>query len=200
MRLDINLASRPYEDAKEFWRRWGIGLALVGIMTVSLLGLTSWKWHKAAKDRHELSSLERQVAALDAKLARSQQVLDRPENRTLREQSTYLNNLFQQKAFSWTKVFEDLERIMPPKLHIVSIKPEINSDNQLVIKMSVAGESRDRALDLLRKMEDSQHFHQTHIGTESSARNSQDPSDSVQFEISALYSNDNATFVRPGAR
>ncbi len=197
MRLDINLASHPYEDAKEFWRRWGMGLAFMGILTVGLLGVTLWKWHNAARERNQLSSLEHNIAALDAKLAHSQEVLRRPENRTLREQSDYLNGLFQQKAFSWTKVFEDLERVMPPRLHVVSIKPETNPDNQLEIKLTVAGESRDRALDLVRKMEDSQHFHQTRISQESSEAGSQTPGDAVKFEISTLYHNDNASFVRP---
>ncbi len=26
MRLDINLASQPYEDARQFWLRWGTAL------------------------------------------------------------------------------------------------------------------------------------------------------------------------------
>lgn len=198
MRLDINLASHPYEDAKEFWGRWGMGLGVMTIITLSLLGLASWKWHKASNDRARLNSLERQIAALDAKLAHSQAVLDRPENRTLREQSHYLNNLFEQKAFSWTKVFEDLERVMPPRLHVVSIKPEMNKDSQLEIKLTVAGESRDRAIDLVRKMEESEHFRQTHISQESSGRNSQNSGDNVQFEISALYYDPNVNLVRQG--
>jgi len=199
MRLDINLASHPYEDANEFWRQWGVGLVLAGIVTLALLGFTILKWHKAANDRAKIKSLQHDIASLDAKLDHSQAVLNRSENRTLREQSNYLNSLFQQKAFSWTKVFEDLERVMPPRLHVVSIKPEMNTENQLEIKLTVAGESRDRALDLVRKMEDSQHFQQTHISQESAGHVTQNSGDDVQFEISALYAAD-AGFVRQGGR
>ena len=199
MRLDINLASHPYEDANEFWRQWGVGLVLAGIVTLALLGFTILKWNKAANDRAKIKSLQHDIASLDAKLDHSQAVLNRSENRTLREQSNYLNSLFQQKAFSWTKVFEDLERVMPPRLHVVSIKPEMNTENQLEIKLTVAGESRDRALDLVRKMEDSQHFQQTHISQESAGHVTQNSGDDVQFEISALYAAD-AGFVRQGGR
>ena len=45
--------------------------------------------------------------------------------------SQFLNDLFLRKAFSWTRVFEDLERVMPPRLHVVSIHPATNTDNQL---------------------------------------------------------------------
>jgi len=38
MRLDINLATRPYEDAREFWTRWGLGVGLLALLTLVLLG------------------------------------------------------------------------------------------------------------------------------------------------------------------
>jgi hypothetical protein len=50
----------------------------------------------------------------------------------------------------------------------------------------VAGESRDRALELVRKMESSQRFRQTQIEQESTQAG-QTPGDNVQFDISALY-------------
>ena len=40
MRLDINLATRPYEDSREFWTRWGMVLAAVSVLTVALLAIT----------------------------------------------------------------------------------------------------------------------------------------------------------------
>jgi hypothetical protein len=62
----------------------------------------------------------------------------------------------------------------------------MSADNQLEIKLVVAGESRDRALDLVRKMESSQHFQQTQIEQETS-QSGQTPGDNVQFQITALY-------------
>jgi len=50
----------------------------------------------------------------------------------------------------------------------------------------VAGESRERALELVRKMEGSQHFQQTQIEQEQS-QTGLTPGDKVQFEISAVY-------------
>ena len=39
MRLDINLASQPYEDARQFWMRWGTAVGAVGLLTLMLLAL-----------------------------------------------------------------------------------------------------------------------------------------------------------------
>ena len=93
-------------------------------------------------------------------------LLNLPQNSSTRDRSQFLNDLFQRKAFSWTKAFEDLERVMPPRLHVVSIHPELSPDNELEIKVIVAGDTREHALDLVSKMEASQHFHDTYIEEE----------------------------------
>ena len=60
---------------------------------------------------------------------------------------------------------------MPARVHLVSINPELDDDNQLALKMLVAGDSRDRAIELAaRRMEELQRFAQTHITREHSSQ------------------------------
>jgi hypothetical protein len=96
-----------------------------------------------------------------------------------------LNELIARKAFSWTKAIEGLEKVMPAKLHLVSIEPQLNEDNQLSIKMVVAGDSPDRGIELVRRMEESKHFKDTRI--ERQVQMPQQGGDNVQFDINALY-------------
>lgn len=185
MRLDINLASRPYEDARQFWLRWGAGVGLLSLVTLLLLFAAFSGWYNARLDRQKINELRTKIAERDHERAAAEATLNRPENRSIRDKSQYLNALIARKAFSWTRAFQDLERVMPPHLHLVSIKPELNDDNQLALKMVVAGGSREQALELVQRMEESKTFRQTAITTESQTN---DPSgDSVKFEISALY-------------
>lgn len=198
MRLDINLATQPYQDSQEFWRRWGAGIVVLGVVSALLVGFTLWSVYGAYKDRQALESLRQGIAADDAKIAYAEAIMAKPENRTLRERSTYLNGLFLQKAFSWTKVFEDLEQVMPPRLHVVSIKPDTTKESQLQLKLVVAGDSRDRALDLVRKMEDSSRFRATRIDQETS-RISPIAGEEIQFDITAQYAGESG-FAREGIR
>jgi len=186
MRVDINLASRPYEDARRFWLRWGGGLVALGILTLLLLVMTANGWVAARKDRQLIQQYEAQSLARDREKADALALLNLPQNSTTRDRSQFLNDLFQRKAFSWTKAFEDLEQIMPPRLHVVSIHPELAPDNELEIKLIVAGDSREHALDLVSKMEDSKHFHDTYIEEENTTPNGAS-GDTVQFHITALY-------------
>jgi type IV pilus assembly protein PilN len=186
MRVDINLATRPYEDSGPLWLRWGGALAALGLFTLILLYSTISGWAAARKDRGLIEQRQQQIAARDLQKAKAEETLNLPANRGTRDRAQFLNDLFLRKAFSWTRVFEDLERVMPARLHVVSIHPDKAPDNQLQIKVVVAGESRDRALELVRKMESSQRFRQTQIEQESTQAG-QTPGDNVQFDISALY-------------
>jgi type IV pilus assembly protein PilN len=186
MRVDINLATRPYEDAGPLWLRWGGALAVLGLFTLILLYSVLAGWAAARKDRSLIALREQQIAARDQERAKAEAILNLPENRRTRDRSQFLNDLFRRKAFSWTKVFEDLERVMPARLHLVSIHPAMTPDNELEIKLVVAGESQERALELVRKMESSQRFQQTQI-QQWSTQPGQTPGDNVQFDISAVY-------------
>lgn len=158
MRLDINLATRPYEDAREFWAVWGFGVGLLGVLTLVLLGWAVRGWTHAGRDRHEIARIERQIEERNNERAQAQAFLDLAANRSTRDQSQFLNELIQRKSFSWTRVFEELERVMPPNLHVVSLHPGLNKQNQMQLEMRVVCDTRAAAVELVHRMEGSKHF------------------------------------------
>jgi hypothetical protein len=82
-------------------------------------------------------------------------------------------------------VLEDLEKVMPARVHVVSIHPELDEDNQLKLKMQVGGDSREKALDLARRMEDSRYFTQTYIQSEDDEHSN--TGDLLQITLVATY-------------
>jgi type IV pilus assembly protein PilN len=189
MQLNINLASQPYEDSRQFWSYWGTGIGLLALVTVLLVFLAVNGFIEGNRDRQQISHLKTQLAEFDQEKNQAQAMLNQPQNRTVRDQSRFLNDLFARKAFSWTLVFEQLEQVMPAHLHVISIHPGISPDNNLELKLVVGGETREQALDLVRKMESSKHFRQTRIDTErfENGNNINNNNDRVQFDIDALY-------------
>jgi type IV pilus assembly protein PilN len=185
MRIDINLASHPYEDARQFWLRWGMGLALASVLTLALVAMTVSGWFAARHDHAAIASYRAQIAQRDQTRQQAEEYLNRPGNRAIRDQSQFINELIERKSLSWTHVLEDLEQVMPPRVHVVSIAPELGEDNQLTLKLVVGGDSRDRAIELAQRMEQSQHFTQTYIVTETAA--GAGTGDRVQFDINGVY-------------
>ncbi len=185
MRIDINLASQPYEDAGRFWLRWGVALGAVSILTLALVTITITGWFAARHDHATIASYHAQIAQRDAIRGQAQAYLNLPENRSTRDQSQFINELIERKSLSWTHVLEDLEKVMPARVHLVSIQPQLDDDNQLLLKMVVGGDSRDKAIELAQRMEESKHFTQTYIETEHTA--TEGTGDKVQFLINGVY-------------
>lgn len=185
MRLDINLASQPYEDARQFWMRWGTAVGALGLLTLILLALDISGWVAARRDHITMAQQRSQIADRDKIRAAAETTLNKPENRTTRDESQFLNQLIVRKAFSWTRVLENLEKVMPPRVHVVSISPQLDDDNDLLLRMTVAGDSRERAIELARRMEDSRRFAQTNIIRYQ--RIESKTGDTAQVELGAVY-------------
>ena len=189
MRTNINLASQKYRDAREFYLRWGVALALVLLITA---GLASWAWSSystTSRNSKHIREMRDKIARLDEEQRRSEAILSRPENRDVRDQSQFWNDVIDQKSFSWTQLFSDLEKIMPSRAYVVSAQPTITPEKQLKLQLVVVGEKFDNANELLVKMEHSERFRLPELEATSPKKEGTAPgAPSVwQFEIVTYY-------------
>jgi len=190
MRFNINLASQPYEAARRFRQRIGSLVAVLALMAVLLLGYIIYQRVHSRAINQQLSQVKQEISELNQEEAQARAILNRPENRDIADQSEFLNQLFVRKALSWTRVFAGMEKIMPYDLHVVSMKPEYTKTNDLVLHVVVATGSRDRAVELVRRIEKSNHFRQAEIVAENVTANLGDQSvgpGNIQFDIAAMY-------------
>jgi Tfp pilus assembly protein PilN len=167
MRIGINLASRPYQDEGRFYRLWGTALALTILLTAVILGISVRHYQNSRKEWVSARQAEARLASLKQEAAQAAQILARPENRGTRDRSQFLNTAILQKSFSWTRLLEDMEKVMPPGLRVTSIAPVTDQHNHFVLRVHVQGETRDGAVQLLRNMEKSQHFRSPQLSSES---------------------------------
>jgi len=191
MRLNINLATQPYQNVRRVLLLWSMAVAIVAVLTCALLwaaiGATR-SWRDATRQSNEYRS---KIAACDRERVNAEAMLNRPENRSTRDQSLFINTLIARKAFSWTEVLSDLERIMPSGIHVIAIAPTISDDNQLELKLGASGPSRERAIELISRMEDSPHFRNALLRTDVAEQKQSEPNArkeiSYRFEITAIY-------------
>ncbi len=186
MRLNINLATRPYEDLGKFLARWGTLTALLAAVTAGLCFMAYSNWYKSSDVNRQIADLNQKLEQLDKEREAAIDTLNKPENKGVADQSRFLNDAIQRKSLSWTRIFMDLEKIMPTQLHVISITPELGRGNQILIRLSVAGQSREKAIELVRKMEDSATFKNAELHSESMVTSS-NTGDRVQFDITSNY-------------
>jgi type IV pilus assembly protein PilN len=190
MRVAINLASQPYEVAREYQRRMTYAIMALGVVAVLLVGYILYNRAHTRSINRQITATQQQIDALDREEAQARAILNKPANKVIADQSDFLNELFARKALSWTRIFTEMEKIVPADLHVVSMKPEYTKTNDLVLHIVVATDSRDRAVELVRHMEKSNHFRQAQVVAEAVVGNTSaqtGPSSNIQFDIAAVY-------------
>jgi type IV pilus assembly protein PilN len=184
MRLDINLATRPYQDSRRFYITWIPLLAVLATAAIASSVYAYRHYEDSRSVQRQLADKEHQDAQLEKELADARATLDAPQNSGTRDQAQFINELFARKAFSWTKVLADLETVMPDGVQVLSIKPETSSDGQFHFLLTVAADRREDAIELERRMEASPRFVDPAILNERTKRDSKD--NRLNVEISYL--------------
>jgi hypothetical protein len=188
MRLNINLASQKYEDVRQFYRRWGIAIGLTALFTLFLIGLTLINHSTAAKSNARIKELREKIASLEKERTAAQAVTNLPENHDVTEQKNYWNKQINRRQFSWTQLFNDLQRIMPARAFVSSVHPEITQDNRLKLTLIIKGDTHENGLELVQKMEKSERFRGPQINTETTEKDQRSGTPLYKFDIVTYYS------------
>lgn len=201
MRIQVNLASRPFVELRPFFLRLRLLMGLLALLGVGFAIVAHLLSARAATQQAQLDLLRNQtIVAQQAKLHTEQRMRD-PVNARVLDRAHFLNALFLRKSFSWTAVMMDLENVLPGGVQVTSIEPAISPDGSVVIRLRVSGE-RANAVQLVRNLEHSRRFLQPRLAGEASqvkenvngARNSPGPAPQaptgppgVEFDILANY-------------
>ncbi len=185
IRIPINLASEPFRRDRP--ALVGLSATLIAaavLLAIQVAGILSER-RQAADTRVEINRLSAQLRVINGEQAKWNAMLRKPENAVVLERSVFLNTLIERKAISWTKIFADLEKVMPYNVRLVSVRlPDVNSDNEVLLDMFVGAKEVPPVLEFLKRLEQSPQFGPT------SVLNSAPPSPTdpfFRFHVSVRY-------------
>jgi len=157
MRITLNLATRPFTDLGPALKRLRLAIGALAVVAIGLgLGLHAFH-QKAEETRAREHSLDAQIVAVAKERQGFQDLMHRPDNAQLLAHAAILNQLFDEKSFSWTLAMEDLETVLPGGVQVSTIEPIRGKDGQITLHLRVIG-PRDRAVELVKNLEHSKHF------------------------------------------
>ena len=157
MRIAINLATRPFVELRPLFARLRLTMAALALTAIALgIGLHILN-RNARAAQAQMDDLKKQTLAVQLERQTNEARMREPQNRAVLERSTFLNDLFARKSFSWTAVMMDLERVLPAGVQVTSIEPAITAEGNVNIRLRVSGQ-RNLAVDLVRNLEQSQRF------------------------------------------
>lgn len=158
MKTHFNLASSPLENN----RRFIAGAATLGIIAVAALLFLSVHALRARRTngaiRADISRLEDQIRASQREQERLRVALKDPKTVEVMNRAQFLNNLIEQRTFPWTKMFADLEQILPPGVRVVSISPQMDKTGRVKVTLVVSAVNDEQKVKFVRSMVSSPAF------------------------------------------
>lgn len=208
MKININLATRPFADLGPALKRLRIAMAVFALVSIGL-GIGLHLLHsKAEAARARQGALDTQIGKINQERQGYQTMMRQPDNAQVLDQAGNLNALFDQKFFSWTLAMEDLETVLPGGVQVTALEPiRDEKTGRISLKLRVVG-PRDKDLLLVGNLEHSRHFLRPAIVGENS-ENSGGPgqplepvsaSNKVNFDLTAEYNPATIGEERPGKK
>ncbi|HLW75929.1 MAG TPA: hypothetical protein VKS01_03070 [Bryobacteraceae bacterium] len=159
MRIPINLSSEPFRRDRPMVAAYlACAIAFAG-----LLGLMIFLIHgermSAKEARDSVARLSAEHNSIVAEQVRIDAFLRQPPNAEVLQRNLLLNTLIERKAISWTRIYADLESVLPYNVRLVSVRlPQITSKNEVVLDLVVGSKDPVAVIAFMHRLEESPKF------------------------------------------
>lgn len=194
IRTTLNLARRPPENLRRVRILWGGGAAALGLLALVLVAIALSGWLAIRPLHRRISDVRRQIAPLQEAIQRERAPLQDPAVRAALTQAAFFNQLIDRKSVSWTLLFQRLERITPPGVELVSLRP-LQRNGASAIDIRFASNDLQPAIAFVQQLESGHGFADAHVEREAEAAPAVTPAAGprpprFQLEVTALYRGD----------
>ncbi len=128
--VDLNLASRPFKNETLPWL--GLILAVGGLGCVTWLNLETWQEHREllAGFQESRASLRGRLEEFDRRSREAMRGIDGYDLPALALKSEKANEVIRWKSFSWTRLFNQLQEVLPNDVQMSSVNPVFRDDRR----------------------------------------------------------------------
>ena len=155
---DLNLSTHPFPA----YRRGNLALALIFVV---LVVITAWQAYgfvqfssMARAIRNDEQNMSVETQSVEKHVAELKSRLDRPEAAAKLNEIEFLNGLIARKGLSWTRLFANLEEMVPDAVHLVSLKPNVMPGGAIVLNLEIVGRSIADVSRFIKALERSPEF------------------------------------------
>ncbi len=128
--LELNLASRPFRNNTLYWLGYGLGAVLI-LVTTFWNASAYVDYSQRLENLAEIEgTIEKKTAELQRRDNAAQRAIGTYNLADLATQALKANDVIDAKAFSWTRLFNQLENVLPYPVRMVSVRPQFRFGQQ----------------------------------------------------------------------
>ncbi|HEX8410328.1 MAG TPA: hypothetical protein VF883_15800 [Thermoanaerobaculia bacterium] len=186
--IHLNLASRPYRDYRPVYAVVvALSLATAFLMLNNVE--TYYRYiHETQATRAKIAQVEQQAAVEKRREDAARQRLAGLDLKYLDEQTRFINAKLAERAFSWSRLLDELESILADDVRLVSVTPDFGDDGDIDLTMDFRTKSSDGMITTINRMNADPQFRDAFPSNET-----QEEGGGFAFALSAKYIPENAT-------
>jgi len=185
MHVGLNLATKPLVSH----RRFLVGSTLLGILGSLLFIYLGWHFYSLrqadAAFRAREGKIQQEMERLQEQRNDLQRFYAKEENRNLQDRAKFIGTVIEARSFNWTKMFMDLETVLPEGVHVVSVTPKL-ANGRAEVKLVIGASSDENKLKFLRTLESSRDFSRVQVLAER-APAKPEGTDRILVDLIAIY-------------
>jgi Tfp pilus assembly protein PilN len=180
----LNLARRPFSNQAPVLRV-GLLLAVLGL-TLLFFNVQRYRNYFAGRGeaaRNQLSEIDGRIRGLDRELEELQGELQQYDIEALNARVAFLNLRIQERVFGWSRLFEDLEAVVPTNVRLSRLSPRQLGESGSAVALAIQGvaQSEEGLLNLVDALFAHERFRNPNPSRQAERRNQH------EFTLSVLY-------------
>jgi len=189
--IHLNLASRPYRDYRPVY----VVVVALSLATAFLMlnnVETYYRYiHETQATRAKIAQVEQQAAVEKRREDAARQRLAGLDLKYLDEQTRFINAKLAERAFSWSRLLDELESVLADDVRLVSVTPNFRDTGDIDLVMEFRTKSSDGMITTINRMNADPQFRDAFPSNET-----QQDDGGFAFALSAKYIPESGTALQ----
>ena len=150
--IHLNLAARPYRDYRPVYAVV-VALSLLSAFLMLNNIETYYRYiHETKATRAKIAQVEEQARAEKAKEDAARQRVKGLDLAQLDQQTRFINAKLAERAFSWSRLLDELESVLADDVRLISVTPQFTVDGPIPLSMNFEAKSGDGMITTINRM------------------------------------------------
>lgn len=150
--IHLNLAARPYRDYRPVYAVVVVLSLLTAFLMLNNIE-TYFRYIRETKStRAKVAQVEAQARTEKQKEESAKQRVAHLDLARLDQQTRFINAKLTERAFSWSRLFDELESILADDVRLVSVSPNFTEAGPIELQMDFEAKSGDGMITTINRM------------------------------------------------
>ena len=156
--IHLNLAARPYRDYRPVY---AVVVALSLLTAFLMLNNieTYYRYiHETKSTRGKIAEVEEQARLEKQKEDAARERVNNLDLAKLDQQTKFINAKLAERAFSWSRLLDELESILADDVRLVTVSPQFTEEGPIHLRMDFEAKSGDGMITTINRMNEDPQF------------------------------------------